>query len=110
MEINDYQRLAARTINTKLSCSEVEAHALYGLVGEVGELHSLYQKMYQGHAFDNDHAMKELGDLLWFIAEYATAKGWTLRDVAQANVDKLRARYPDGFRETDSLHRKTADI
>lgn len=48
MEMNSYQREAARTINKGLSRSEVEAHALYGLAGELGELQSLYQKTYQG--------------------------------------------------------------
>lgn len=97
MEMNSYQRLAARTINGDLTRSEVEAHALYGLSGEVGELQSLYQKTYQGHEFDETHARKELGDLLWFIAEYCTAMNWNLREIAQENIDRLKARCSNGF-------------
>lgn len=104
MEMNSYQREAARTINKGLSRSEVEAHALYGLAGELGELQSLYQKTYQGHEFDEAHAIKELGDLLWFIRDRS------LREVAQENIDKLRARYPDGFNADQSLHRRDSDI
>jgi NTP pyrophosphatase (non-canonical NTP hydrolase) len=88
----------------------MEMHALHGMCGEIGELHSLYQKMYQGHQFDKEHAMKELGDLLWFVAEYCTACDITLEDVAKANIAKLNARYPEGFEADKSLHRKEGDI
>ena len=110
MNFKEYQELAIRTMNKNLKRSESEKHALHGLVGEVGELHSLYQKVYQGHDFDGLHAMKELGDLLWFIAEYCTANGWSMNDVAQMNIDKLKARYPDGFEAEKSLHRKEGDV
>lgn len=110
MTVNEYQQLAARTINPKLYPEQQAHHALHGMVGEIGELHSLYQKTYQGHAVDPAHLKKELGDLLWFIAEYCTAMGWTLEDVAQGNIDKLKARYPEGFETAKSLHRKAGDI
>lgn len=45
---NEYQKLAARTINNNLGVSELEHHALHGMVSEVGELHSLYQKNISG--------------------------------------------------------------
>ena len=107
---SEYQLLASRTINKELTRNEQEMHALHGLVGEVGELHSLYQKMYQGHELDKHHAMSELSDMLWFIAEYCTAMGWNLDDVMQYNIDKLIARYPDGFEADKSLHRAEGDI
>lgn len=110
MTMNVYQKLAARTINHDNSPAEMEMHALHGMCGEIGELHSLYQKMYQGHQFDKEHAMKELGDLLWFVAEYCTACDITLEDVAKANIEKLKARYPEGFEAYKSLHRKEGDI
>lgn len=110
MNGNEYQKLASRTINPSLDRVGTEYHALHGMVGEIGELHSIYQKMYQGHLLDPEHAKKELGDLLWFIAEYCTAVGWDLEDVMQMNIDKLRARYPEGFDPEHSLHRKEGDI
>lgn len=110
MSLNEYQQLAARTINRENSRAEMEMHALHGMCSEIGELHSLYQKMYQGHFFDLNHAKKELGDLLWFVAEYCTACGFSLEDVAQTNIDKLKARYPEGFDADKSLHRKAGDI
>lgn len=107
---NEYQQLAARTINTLLSVDCQEDHALLGMVGEIGEIHSIYQKAYQGHNVDPEHLKKEVGDLLWFIAEYCTANGWQLEDVMQANIDKLKARYPDGFEPERSLHRVEGDV
>ena len=110
MHLNEYQRLAERTINKGLFEYQNELHALHGLSSEVGEIHALYQKVYQGHIFDKDHLQKEIGDLLWFIAELCTINDLKLEDVAQANIDKLKARYPEGFEIEKSLHRKDGDI
>lgn len=110
MDMNNYQHLASRTINKDLTPVQMGKHALHGMVGEIGEIHSIYQKKYQGHEWDGEHVKKELGDLLWFIAEYCTAKGWKLEDIAEMNIAKLKARYPEGFEETKSLHRKEGDI
>lgn len=110
MTFNEYQSLAGRTINHSLSEKECEYHALHGMVGEIGELHSLYQKIYQGHSTDECHQKKELGDLLWFVSEYCTAKGWKLDEVASLNISKLKSRYPEGFSADKSMHRKEGDI
>lgn len=106
----EYQEDAARTINHRLPLGDIERHAVYGMCGEIGELQSLYQKAYQGHEFDELHAEKELGDLLWFVAEYCSVMGWSMGDVAQLNIDKLKARYPEGFKEAQSLNRAEGDI
>lgn len=111
MNANEYQILASRTIADSMSIVDKEFHALHGMVGEIGELHSIYQKRYQGHSEDSDeHRKKELGDLLWFIAEYCTACGWTLEEVMELNIDKLKKRYPEGFETERSLHRQEGDV
>ncbi len=108
---NEYQELAARTISVFMGNEECEYHALHGMVGEIGELHSIYQKFYQGHIEDSDeHRKKELGDLLWFIAEYCTACGWELDEIMELNIEKLKARYPEGFDTERSKHRADGDI
>lgn len=107
---NEYQRLAARTINPELKREEQMYHALHGMVGEVGEIHSIYQKHYQGHTATEEHLKKEVGDLLWMIAEFCTSFGWELEEVMQANIDKLEARYPEGFTAEQSINRKEGDI
>ena len=107
---NEYQKLAARTINKDLTYHNMADHALHGMVGEIGEIHSIYQKIYQGHELEFDHIEKELGDLLWFIAEYCTAFNMKLEDVMRLNIEKLKARYPEGFDAEHSLHRTEGDI
>lgn len=107
---NEYQKLAARTMNTSLTDKEALYHSLHGMVGEIGEIHSLYQKVYQGHDLFCDHLKKEVGDLFWFIAEYCTVMGWDMDEVMQLNIEKLIARYPEGFDTDKSLHRREGDI
>ena len=106
---NEYQKLAARTINPGLSRADKEYHALHGIISEVGEIHGIYQKVYQGHSLDENHLKKEVGDLLWFIAEYCTTCGWDLDEIMEMNIAKLRARYPDGFDTEHSIHRASDD-
>lgn len=111
MDLNEYQILANRTIDyAHLSPKDIEYHALHGMTSELGELNSIYQKKYQGHRDSDIHKKKELGDLLWFISEYCTAKGWWLEDIAAMNIEKLIKRYPNGFESDKSIHRKEGDI
>ena len=110
MTLNEYQSLASRTINKSLSESQVVMHALHEIASECGEIHGHFQKLYQGHEIDDNALMLEVGDLLWGIAEFCTASGWMLQDVAQANVEKLKKRYPDGFSADRSLNRDDPDI
>lgn len=105
MTINTYQQLAARTMNPELTQVEAILHALHGMSAEVGEIHSIYQKSYQGHEVDENDLKAELGDLLWFCAEYCTAKGWDMEKIANMNIEKLRKRFPKGFSAERSLHR-----
>lgn len=107
---NEYQKLASRTMRQDISKMEQEYHALHGMVGEIGELHSIYQKRYQGHEDTDEHRKKEIGDLMWFVAEYCTVCDWSLDDIMQMNIDKLKARFPEGFSAEKSLHRAEGDI
>lgn len=109
MTLNEYQHLAARTIDKDLSVTSMTLHALHGMTSENGELNSIYQKAYQGHEVNAEALKKELGDLLWFAAEYCTAQGWQLDDICQMNIDKLIRRYPDGFSPIRSLNRAEDD-
>ena len=110
MLANEYQKLAARTINQNLCIAAQREHALHGMAAEVGELHGIFQKVLQGHELDEEHLKKECGDILWMIAEFCTAHGWELEEIMQMNIDKLKARYPEGFDPEKSQHRKVGDI
>lgn len=110
MTINEYQKLAMTTLNPKLNETEVLLNGVMGLCGEAGEAIDLVKKwMMQGHELDKEHFAKELGDIAWYLAEAATAIGYDLETILQNNIDKLRARYPQGFDAERSMHRKNGD-
>ena len=112
MTINEYQAAALRTAQTdKLSASDLLLNAALGLCGESGEVADLVKKhRFQGHDLDIDHVAKELGDISWYLAVGAYSIGYDLEKILQMNVDKLKARYPNGFSTDRSLHRDKNDV
>ena len=82
-----------------------------GLCGEAGEAIDILKKfLFQGHELDKKHLAKELGDVAWYLAVSADALGFYLEDIFQMNIDKLKARYPDGFDADRSINRAEDDI
>lgn len=106
MTLQEYQEKAARTINSSLTLEDQTRHGLFGLASEAGEVLAIYQKQLQGHEVSRDALVHELGDVLWMVAEIATANGMELDAIAAENIDKLIRRYPDGFDPERSLHRE----
>lgn len=105
MTLNEYQALAQRTSNTTTRNDSL-FNAMFGLCGEVGELADHVKKhLFQGHEFDKAHMIEEAGDVLWYLAELARALGVSLEVFAQANIQKLRIRYPSGFDAERSINR-----
>lgn len=111
MRINEYQAAAMRTSNKDLSPDYHLLNGALGLCGESGEVADMVKKNFmQGHDLDIDHLAKELGDCLWYIAETATAIGIDMETIMKMNIEKLKARYPDGFSSDRSQNRKDGDI
>lgn len=76
-----------------------------------GEAVDILKKfLFQGHDLDREHLAKELGDVAWYLAVSADALGYDLETIFKMNIDKLKARYPDGFDPELSKHRKAGDI
>lgn len=108
---NEYQALAMRTRNKSLSQADSLVNGVMGLCGESGECADMVKKLFfQGRELDVSHFAKELGDVLWYIALCCESLGLQLDDVMQQNVDKLSARYPDGFDPYRSQHRAEGDV
>ncbi len=81
--------------------------AAMGLTGEAGEADDYLKKvLFHGHQLDRDKIGKELGDVLWYVAEAATALGLSLDLIAQGNIAKLEARYGGQFSTEKSINRK----
>lgn len=106
MNVNEYQELAMTTLNPELNKRDVLINSVMGLCGESGEAIDIVKKwMAQGHELDKDHLARELGDIAWYLAEAATALDLSLEEILQANLDKLKKRYPEGFETRRSLVR-----
>ena len=112
MTINEYQTAALRTAQTEeLTHIELVMNAALGLCGESGEVADLVKKhRFQGHDLDFEHIAKELGDIAWYLAVGAYAIGLDLESIFRMNIEKLKARYPNGFSTDRSLHRDKNDV
>ena len=115
MTPNEYQRNAMRTASgISTSCPEnLLLQGVMGMSGESGEALDIVKKiMFQGHELNEatkEHLIRELGDVLWYVATTAEALDTDLETVMQVNIDKLRARYPKRFDAERSLHREEGD-
>lgn len=111
MKLNDYQKLGWRTMPPKTEdkaqrASDISNYSM-GLAGESGEVVDLLKKhIHHGHELDRDEAKEEMGDVLHYLSGLATMLGFTLEEVAHANIEKLMKRYPEGFTQEDSINRK----
>ena len=104
MTLDDYQHAATRTINRTLTERDRLLDAAAGLAEEGGEVLALVRKhAFQGRTLDLAALEQELGDALWCLGVAAASAGLSLERIAEANVAKLRQRYPDGY--TDSASR-----
>ena len=99
------------TLNPALSQKDVLINSVMGLCGESGEAIDIVKEwLAQGHQLDKEHLAKELGDIAWYLAEAATALDLNLEDILEANIEKLKKRYPEGFDIHRSLERNEKDI
>lgn len=111
MNANEYQKLAARTLidGPDFEVSNEEFMLMWNVIGltdEAGEVAGLIKKgVLHRHGLDVELVKKEIGDVLWYAAGICTTLGIDLADVMEANVEKLRKRYPHGFSSADSIAR-----
>lgn len=67
--------------------------AALGLAGETGEAVELLKKHYRDGKHPGEDLKLELGDVLHYLTVIALSYGWTIRDLTDANIAKLTARY-----------------
>jgi NTP pyrophosphatase (non-canonical NTP hydrolase) len=95
------------------ACAPADADFMHGVLGiatEAGELLELLRRwrwpLSSDPALDRRTAIKEeLGDLFWYIAMLCRWAQLDFETVMRSNIEKLKARYPDGFTETRALNR-----
>ena len=98
MELNEYAEKARRTdFKTSIHGNDWLYYAL-GLVGETGEIAEKIKKAYRDNngEIDKELMMKELGDVLWYTCLLSEHLGFTLEEVAAANITKLEDRMRRG--------------
>jgi NTP pyrophosphatase (non-canonical NTP hydrolase) len=102
MQLDEYQKLAARTDTFEKPSSLLEPAFLekvLGLVGESGEFADKIKKLIRdrgGQIDDREELIKELGDILWYLAMLACYLDVDLSVVAEKNVAKLASRHKRG--------------
>ena len=129
MNGKEYQNLAMRTndgnatnrlLNLTLSDTTENGigedtgtvlNACLGLSGEVGEFNDMIKKwIFHEEDLDEEHLKKELGDIMWYIAMMCHAFRWGLDEIMEMNINKLKARYPEGFDTDRANNRKNGDV
>lgn len=106
MTIKEYQKKVERTLNTNLLFREKLSMLCMGLSGETGELIDLLKKsLYHKHDFQTDKAIKEIGDIMWYLISLCNVLNLSIEDIMDKNIDKLEDRYPDGFSYDKSINR-----
>ncbi len=111
MTINEYQKLAMTTCNKDMDQREMLINGAMGLCGEAGEVIDLIKKHLANRTpLDLEHTKKEMGDVMWYMAELATVLGFSLEEVLVSNIEKLKKRYPRGFSYDRAIHRAEDDI
>ena len=97
MNLNEYQHEA---MSFRMETAD-ESYALFGLVGEVGELFSFIAKIVRDTPTltdeqVRDYVKKELGDILWMISAIADDNDLSMSEVAEGNIQKLSSRKERG--------------
>lgn len=91
MTWEEYLRESARFENKELTKHDLEDNAIFGLVGEFGELCDLYKKIwFHGHPEDREHILKECGDVLWYLALYCRCRGLTISTYGELQYSSVK--------------------
>lgn len=82
-------------------------HACMGLSGETGELVDLVKKSVNyGKPLDIEKLLNEAGDVIHYLARILDSYDFTLEHAKAANLDKLAARFPQGYTDKAAIERK----
>ena len=111
MDFNEYQKLAARTatFENKEAWYPLMYVAL-GVAGESGELIEKLKKVMRNDdgviSEEKREGMKqEIGDILWYLSQFARLIDVSFQDVAQANIDKTWDRAQRGVLKSEGDNR-----
>lgn len=79
----------------------IPSRILHGAIGcctEAGEiLDVMHKAIFYERSLDRMNLKEEIGDLLWYIGILCDSCGWSIEEVMEQNIAKLRIRYPEQF-------------
>lgn len=113
----DFLSLSNRLVQLDEKGANIE-RLLTGAVGasaESGELLEVVKKLvFQGKTWNDEtkfHLQRELGDLMWYVAQICIALDTSIDEIVKMNVEKLLKRYPEGaFNVFYSENRAEGDL
>ena len=118
-ESNDYISFNSRCFEIQKDPDGIPVHRLLtaalGICAEGGEFTEVVKKMvFQGKPVNDEnifHMKRELGDIMWYVAQACMALDISLEEVMDRNIDKLSKRYPAGtFDAYYSENRQAGDL
>jgi NTP pyrophosphatase (non-canonical NTP hydrolase) len=116
-ESKDGEAFTARIADLYASDFPIERllTAAVGMSAEAGEFTEIIKKIiFQGKPVTEEnlfHLKRELGDIMWYVAQACIGLDISLDEVMEMNVDKLVKRYPGGeFDVHYSENRKEGDL
>lgn len=104
MNFTEYQQSTRATAiypGATLGDLDAVAYLTLGLTGEAGEIANKVKKVIRdgGGIISDDRrgeVVKEIGDVLWYLARLTDELGFYLEDIADANIEKLNDRRDRG--------------
>ena len=118
-ESNDYISFNSRCFEIQKDPDGIPVHRLLtaalGICAEGGEFTEVVKKMvFQGKPVNDEnifHMKRELGDIMWYVAQACMALDTDFNEIIEMNVEKLKARYPGGeFDVHYSENRQEGDL
>ena len=101
-ESKDYESFIARLedLENEEFPTERLLTAAVGMSAEAGEFTEVIKKMiFQGKPVNEEnlfHLKRELGDIMWYVAQACMGLNVSFNEIVEMNVEKLQARYPGG--------------
>jgi len=101
-ESKNYSHFTARLQELEISgfSSERLLTASVGMCAEAGEFTEVVKKIiFQGKPVTEEnlfHLKRELGDIMWYVAQACMGLNVSIDEIIEMNVEKLQARYPGG--------------
>lgn len=106
MEYKEYKDKAQRTLALLPNELDNNLHMMLGMQTESAELSDVFKKhLAYGKDIDWVNIKEELGDLMWYIANFCNLNDIDLEEVMETNINKLCARFPEKFTQENALNR-----